>query len=86
MCFILFVSAFSYSSDFKRFFFFSEAVWLFVFVSLLGANLLSGNPLLTTSVFFVLVFTGCEAVVMAAILLVSSESAAQDDYLKAESL
>lgn len=57
-----------------------------MFVSLLGANLLSGNPLLTTSVFFVLVFTGCEAVVMAAILLVSSESAAQDDYLKAESL
>jgi hypothetical protein len=78
---IIYLCAFSGSSEFKRFFFFSEAVWLALFASIVGANLLMSNPLLLVTAFFVLVFTACEAVTLAAILLISYESAPADSYM-----
>jgi hypothetical protein len=78
---VLYLCAFAGSSEFKRFFFYSEAVWLSLFVSIVGANLLLANPLLLVTAFFVLVFTACEAVTLAAVLLVSYESAPAESYL-----
>jgi hypothetical protein len=46
-----------------------------------GLNLLMSNPLLMVTAFFVLVFTACEAVMLAAILLISYESAPAEAYL-----
>lgn len=78
---VVYFCAFASSSEFKRFFFFSEATWLALFVSIVGANLLMSNPVLVVSAFFVLVFTACEAVVLASILLISYESAPAESYL-----
>lgn len=78
---VIYLCAFAGSSEFKRFFFFSEAAWLSLFASIVGANLLISNPLLLVTAFFVLVFTACEAVMLAAILLISYESAPAESYL-----
>jgi len=78
---VVYLCAFASSSEFKRFFFFSEATWLALFVSIVGLNLLMSNPLLMVTAFFVLVFTACEAVMLAAILLISYESAPAEAYL-----
>lgn len=78
---IVYMCAFASSSEFKRFFFFSEATWLALFASIVGANLILSNPLLIVTAFFVLVFTACEAVVLASILLISYESAPAEAYM-----
>jgi hypothetical protein len=77
----IYLCAFAGSAEFKRFFFFSEATWLSLFASIVGANLLISNPLMLAAAFFVLVFTACEAVMLAAILLISYESAPAESYL-----
>lgn len=78
---IIYLCAFAGSAEFKRFFFLSEATWVSLFASIAGANLLLSNPLLLVTAFFVLVFTACEAVMLASILLISYESAPADSYL-----
>lgn len=66
------VLAFAMCGDLKKFFFFSELTWLCLFMSSLCANLTIGSAELYSCCFFILVFTACEAVVLAAILLVST--------------
>lgn len=70
---IIYLFAFNSVTDFKRFFAFSETVWLVVFMLLIGLNLFINNSLININVFFILVFTACEAVVMASLLLLISE-------------
>lgn len=83
---MLYLSMFSAVNDFKRFFFLSELIWLMLFLCLLGLNLTISNPLVNINCFFILVFTACEAVVLAAILLISSESNNLNLFLKNETL
>lgn len=78
---LVYIGAFSASTEFKRFFFFSEATWLTLFISLVGINLLLSNPVLLASAFFILVFTACEAVLLASILLIAYESAPAESYI-----
>ncbi len=82
---LLFSCSLSFTYDFKRFFFLSEAVWLSFLLALLGFNIIAGSPVLLVNAFFVLVFTACEAVVLAAILLVSAETRGNDIYQKGDS-
>lgn len=83
---LLFLSSLSFTYDFKRFFFLSEAVWLSLLMGLLGLNLVVGNPLVLVNAFFVLVFTACEAVILASILLINSESRNNDTYHKSDNV
>lgn len=55
-------------------------------MGLLGLNLVAGNPLVLVNAFFVLVFTACEAVILASILLISSESRNNDTYHKSDNV
>lgn len=80
----VYLTAFSYANDFKRFFFLSECTWLALFAVLLGANTVLNNPILYVNCFFILVFTACEAVIFAAILLLGSESSSHDSYKKSQ--
>lgn len=73
--------AFGSTTDLKRFFFFSETVWLCFFVVLAGSNIIIGNPIISVNCFFVLVFTACEAIVFASILLIASETGDREKFL-----
>lgn len=55
-------------------------------MGLLGLNLVAGNPLVLVNAFFVLVFTACEAVILASILLIGSESRNNDTYHKSDNV
>lgn len=70
------------ATDFKKFFFYSEIIWLSIFILMLGINLILNNSLIFVNTFFILVFTACEAVTLAAILLLSSESSMSDLFKK----
>lgn len=65
-------------SDLRRFFVFSELVWLVLFTILLSVGSISSGQAMFAQAMFILVFTACEAVILASILLLSSESGGAD--------
>ena len=70
----VFVACFANSLDLKKFFFYSEITWLLIFTVILvgfGTNL---NTNLLIQAFLILALTACEAVTLAAFLLILSET------------
>lgn len=70
-CFIFMLN---WTSDLKRFFFFSELTWLTLFALLLSLSLITNSNALYANAFFILVFTACEAVTLACLLLLNFEA------------
>lgn len=77
---LLYIGAMSSTTDIKRFLFFSESIWIIVFIILLGINILYGNSIINLTAFLILIFTACEAVVLASILLLSAEINSTDKF------
>lgn len=69
-CLILLLN---WTSDLKRFFFYSELAWLALFGVILAVSSQSHSTHLFSHAFLILIFTACEAVTLACLLLVAFE-------------
>lgn len=64
---------FSTIKFFQKFFFFSELLWITLFLLILCLEIMSESILLFNNCFFILVFTALEGLILGCILLLKSK-------------